>query len=86
MRRPQGQLTRYDPDGKTYERDTFTCTHCNSVVIVEPRQDPATMGGFCQMCMGHVCMPCAGQGCTPFEKKLDAIERRGRLLAAVERG
>jgi hypothetical protein len=40
--------------------------------------------GGCRMCMGMLCGPCADAGtCTPFEKKLEAIEARARLLQQI---
>ena len=80
MRRPGGQLIITDPNGVT-EHDTFTCFHCNKVVIVPARGDPANIGGMCFQCMHLVCPGCvAAGGCTPFEKWLDAMERRSDAL------
>jgi hypothetical protein len=84
MRRPGGYAIVTEPGAADVERDTFTCAHCNCVVFVAPRQDPSTMGGFCRMCMAHLCGPCADAGrCSPFEKKLDAMERRDRLIRSA---
>jgi hypothetical protein len=73
--------------GKTsFEADTFTCCHCNRVVAVEHRRDKgqaATDFDFCRQCMKAVGACCAGKGCTPFERKLEAHEARGRLLASM---
>jgi hypothetical protein len=80
MRRPGGEVHVSDPEGPDTRFDTFTCNHCNTVVFVKPMQDPSELGGFCRMCMRHICGPCtAHAGCIPFEKKLDAMERRERL-------
>ena len=87
MRKPQGYLVQVEPGAPTIERDTLSCCHCNSVVVVVPGADPSTMGGFCQMCMKNTCPRChAKGGCTPFEKKLEAFERRSRLLQHVTGG
>ena len=86
MRRPQGYATTVEPGKATIEQDTITCCHCNSIVFVAPRQDPSEMGGFCRLCMAHVCSQCAGKGCEPFEKKLEAMERRDKLLQRVLEG
>jgi len=75
MRNAGGYLIM-DRAGKTVERDTFTCAHCNSVVFVQPRADPATMGGFCRSCMKLICPKCAGKPCAPFQKQIEAAERR----------
>jgi hypothetical protein len=83
MRRPGGYALWVDPDAPTKERDTFTCAHCNGVVVVHPRPKPPP-GGFCRMCMKSICDGCCDVGsCTPFERKLDAMERRDRLLRAA---
>jgi hypothetical protein len=84
MRKPQGYAIWTDPVTAPVERDTFTCAHCNRVVIVAPKTDPTDLGGFCRMCMQHLCGPCADLGtCTPFEQRLDAMERRDRLHRAM---
>lgn len=70
------------------ERHTFTCCHCNTVVIVgDRRSDVAEAGGYCTMCDDHTCKACATKGgCEPFERQLEAMERRGRLLTAIGGG
>lgn len=76
MRTPGGHLICSGPDGVT-TTDTFTCFHCNCIVLVPTKADPAEIGGMCHLCMKLVCPRCvAAAACTPFEKKLDAIERR----------
>ena len=82
MRNPGGYAIWTSPTS-TVERDTFTCVHCNGVVFVKPGpgSDP---GGFCMKCFANICGPCADLGkCTPFEKRLEAIERD--ITARVER-
>ena len=83
MRRPQGYGITVEPGKADVEVDSFTCRHCNSIVFVKPRQDPSEMGGFCTLCMGHVCGNCAGKSCEPFEKKLEAMERRDKFLRSM---
>jgi hypothetical protein len=80
VRRPGGYMLVTEPGRGSVERDTFTCRHCNTVVVVSPGQDPSSLGGFCTLCDGHVCPMCAGKACEPFEKKLEAAERRDRLF------
>ncbi len=88
MRNAGGYATVVEPGRATLERDTFTCCHCNSIVYVAPLADPSDMGGVCLLCTsgtrrGLICPRCAtAGGCSPFEKRLDAYERRGRLRAA----
>ena len=58
------------------EHDTFTCAHCNCIVIVKPLCDPASAGGHCKVCDGLLCPQCVGKGCKPFEKKLQEMEMK----------
>lgn len=64
----------------TFEVDTQTCSHCNRVMHIKPKMDPADMGGLCKICMKYICPTCVGLGCTPFEKKLEQMEKRGIAL------
>lgn len=83
MRKPGGYAVWASPDGVTKEKDTITCAHCGKLVFVDPPPAPPP-GGFCRVEMKPVCGPCADLGrCTPFEKKLEEQERRGRMLAAI---
>lgn len=83
MRKAGGSAVWSNADGTT-ECDTFTCTHCNTVVFVRPKTDPASLGGFCRLCYKHICGPCADKGvCTPFEKKLEEVEARDRLRRSI---
>ncbi len=63
-----------------FETDTFSCFHCSRVVRVKPKMDPADMGGLCKLCMKHICKHCVGKACVPFEKKLERMEARERVL------
>jgi hypothetical protein len=88
MRRAQGYATIVDPDKATVERDTVTCAHCNRIVVVQPRQDPAELGGVCRLCSSttpaYICPACVTVGsCTPFERRLEAAEKRDRLMRAA---
>lgn len=70
-------------DGRSVERDTMTCAHCNCVTIVAVKP-AAPNTGFCRMCMKSVCLKCEALGkCTPFEKRLEADEARDRLRRAA---
>jgi hypothetical protein len=61
-------------------RSTFTCSHCNSIVIVRPKEDPANLGGHCKICDKLICPHCnAKGGCTPWEKQMERMEARYRF-------
>jgi hypothetical protein len=79
MRSPGGYAFTFDPGGIRQEADTFTCFHCNKVVIVKPKCDPTDLGGMCRLCEKMICPDCVNVGsCTPFEKKLDREEKEYR--------
>lgn len=73
-RKSTGFLESYG-DAGTFERDTFTCQHCNFVVIIPLRCDPADAGGFCRLCSCLICPKCVKLNkCTPIEKMIESME------------
>lgn len=81
MRNPGGCLIITTAMG-TREYDTFTCAHCNGIVIV--RAAEPMPGGYCCLCNKPICERCEAIGtCTPFEKKLDMMEKRDRLRRSM---
>lgn len=79
--RPNGYATIVGPDHPVKEMDTFTCGHCNTVVVCHSTDGgKVDIGGSCRICWTLICGPCADKGkCDPFEKKLERMEQRGRL-------
>jgi hypothetical protein len=68
------------PDGAV-EQDSYTCYHCQKIMLVKPRQKPDDLGGICKICMQLICPECVGKGtCDPFEKKLERVEARDKFL------
>lgn len=65
-------------NNKSVERDTFSCFHCNTVVFVDPKSSPEEMGGFCRLCFKLICKLCVGLSCTPFEKKIEEMEKKAQ--------
>jgi hypothetical protein len=79
------------------EADTITCRHCQHIVAVKPGSATTVYliphrdgrwteepGAFCRSCMGPICLRCHDAGtCTPFERKLEAMEARGRFLRSI---
>jgi len=63
-----------------HECDTASCAHCQRVMHIPVRCDPADLGGLCKQCMGIICPACVGKGCEPLEKKLRRMEQRGAAL------
>lgn len=82
-RRDQGLAEWTGPDGRSVSCHTVTCCHCNDVTVIPPGAAADDCGGFCTMCMLPTCRACAGKSCAPFEKQLEAIEARGRMLKAI---
>lgn len=90
MLNPGGYATWTSPESLT-ERDTFTCGHCNNIVIVPPKANPSDLGGMCKSCMKLICPKCTAlwnrtNKCTPFEKQLEKIEARARFLRSAGLG
>lgn len=82
-RAEQGVAEWTHASGQTLTRPTFTCCHCGDVTIVPLKARAEDCGGFCRMCMLPTCATCADKGCTPFERKLEQQEARGRLFTAM---
>lgn len=97
MLRPQGYVTVVCDDGRTIERDSITCVHCNQVVMVKPgsaatvyylpqMHGPAqeAPGAYCVTCDKAICLRCEALGvCTPLMKRIEQMEAKGRFLQAV---
>jgi hypothetical protein len=84
MLKPGGYAFTFGPNGVQQELDTFTCCHCNSVVHIKPKCNPADLGGQCRLCDKPICPRCLGKGCTPFEKRLEQVEARDRALRSYQ--
>lgn len=81
MFKAEGYFFSFDPIGVRQESDTFTCHHCNKVVIVKPKCDPCDLGGLCRICDKMICPACVNKGsCDPLEEKLKRAEDRARTL------
>jgi DNA-directed RNA polymerase subunit RPC12/RpoP len=66
-----------------FEADTYTCTHCSAVVVLNPLRKRERYR--CSGCSHHICDPCAakavaGEQCKTMQQKyeehLAAVERR----------
>lgn len=85
MRAPHGYATVFSPDQPLRESDTLTCHHCGGVYTIPPFAQPRDVGGFCGGCFQPICPTCdqALQQtgiCLPWEKRMDQLEKRDRLL------
>lgn len=82
MLRPGGYLLITDPERPTVERDTYTCCHCNRIVVVRPGS--GTKRGWCFRCDAAHCGGFRCWTCVPFERRMEAMENRARLWRAME--
>lgn len=48
-----------------YESATYTCSHCNRVVVIEPKRTRER--GYCRKCSQRVCDPCNELKAKTFE-------------------
>ncbi|MEK7178563.1 MAG: hypothetical protein AAB721_02835 [Patescibacteria group bacterium] len=83
MAQARGQLTVV-LDGRTTERDTLTCAHCNLPYVMPPKPAPPA-GGFCRTCMGATCERCSTGACTPWTRRMDVAEKKGQSRDRIER-
>ena len=96
MRNPQGQATLVGPKYvgerpvgpkaliNEDECDTFTCGHCQFVVHVPVKCDPADLGGLCKCCMRLICPGCVDKPCVPWEKAIERMEAKQDALRSYE--
>lgn len=59
-----------------FEADTYTCTHCQTVVVMNP--DRVRERYKCRGCNHHICDPCAaarvgGAACKTFAQIVDEV-------------
>lgn len=88
MRKPQGYGVINDPDKGVFERDTFTCAHCQKIVAVPPKADAADMGGWCFKCDKMICPGCAefaqrNHNHMNWEEQMAKMEARERFRRSL---
>lgn len=74
MNRALGYATFLDRNGRVVENETFTCRHCQRIVVIPHKADPSQMGGHCSCCDALTCPDCAQKPCDHFEKKIERHE------------
>jgi hypothetical protein len=73
-----GYAETVDVYGTSTVIETLTCAHCGAIY---EKPAPGAPYGFCTLCFKPTCLRCGGSlRCDPFEKKLERIERRSKLL------
>jgi len=85
-----GFFEEHMADGSVRRGETFTCAHCNSVVEFKDNRGLFKPPTMCAMEHKPLCEVCAARAekrtdgmCEVFEKKLEKIEARDRMLRAV---
>ena len=73
--------------GMRFEADTYTCTHCHTVVILNPVRTRERYK--CKGCNHHICDPCAakraqGDPCRTMAQIMDEIQTRAVRQAGGE--
>lgn len=73
--RGTGKPALFVPGGAFLERDTYSCAHCQTVVIKNPLRQRAR--NVCMKCMKVVCdNPGCATECRPFEQLIDTLQER----------
>jgi len=85
--KPQGYSILVDPlNPNPIEADTYTCGHCQRIVIVTARVAPEDMGGICGACKKLICPVCYHkrtvllEACETWEAMFDRMEARAKFL------
>lgn len=83
-----GFFEEHHADGSVRRGETYTCAHCNRPVEWKDNMGLLKPPPMCSREMKPICEPCAKTldrigKCIVFEKRLEAIERRDRLLKAA---
>lgn len=84
MRGVTGYITVAAPEKPLLEQGAAQCPHCTGIITVEARpnaqSEPEIGTRWCSQCHQHICRGCAQHAtCRPFEKMLEAMERRRQL-------
>ena len=73
-----GYAETVDGYGTSTVVETLTCAHCGKIYKKPALGEPY---GFCTLCFKPTCVSSGGLfKCDPFEKKLERIEQRSKLL------
>lgn len=64
-------------DGYTVkENSTSTCKHCQRITDIPSQREMMKHVDICRQCMGLICLECAGKPCTPWQRRIDEMEKR----------
>lgn len=65
-----------------YESATYTCGHCNAIVVIEPKRTRER--GYCRHCSQRICDPCVALKALTLECKTMARTIDETLEAAAK--
>ena len=78
-------IIRQVDNDRVRECDTYSCGHCNRIVHVPVKCDPAEIGGMCFSCNTLICKEChMTDGCIPLEERLARAEARYHALRSYK--
>lgn len=67
-------------EGRVFECDTITCSHCHTIVMLNP--DRSRPRNYCRKCDHYICdNPGCNVGCTPLNQVLDELQEQQALQA-----
>ncbi len=76
--RRAGKEVLPSPSGSFTESATYTCAHCNTIVILNPQRTRERH--YCTQCDHYICDVCAelrrATGCKPFRALLDTLQEK----------
>lgn len=69
---------------RLFEADTYTCTHCERVVVLNPQRKRERYK--CKSCNHHICDDCAakavmGEACVPFKAMIEQLREQAERQA-----
>lgn len=71
------------------EMDLASCGHCQHQMMVPPSKDGriiVRVAPTCSGCGKFICNECYGKGCEPWEKQMEKMEARERMLNSILKG
>ncbi len=71
------------PEGRMYESATITCSHCHTIVILNP--DRSRPRNYCRTCDHYICdNPGCNSGCKPLKHVLELAQENNAVLTNLK--
>jgi hypothetical protein len=72
---PDYARDRFMPMTGLYESPTIRCSHCGTMVVINPQRTRAR--GYCAKCDHYICdSPLCHANCTPFMQQIEALHEQ----------